>query len=511
MGKLKQLWETLRGVKQQEESATEVKPVGMFSTDIQYERQSYHDVLNTALARTFQRTSSNFKVVDDKGFAMDAKEAPGFAQDGMPVLFPYGVNMPSAQLGWYGSQSFIGYQMAALLSQQWLISKCCIMPARDAVRNGYELTVNDGTEIDTEVLDAIRRADVKFRLNSNLIEFINKGRVFGIRIAMFKIDSEDPDYYKKPFNPDGVMPGSYKGISQIDPYWITPELDGEAASDPSSMFFYEPTWWRVNGHRIHRTHLIIYRTEELPDILKPTYIYGGVPIPQKIYERVYAAERTANEAPQLALTKRTDVLKVDLTQALANEVNFDASIQKWVYNRDNYGVKTIGLDEEMQQFDTSLADLDAVIMSQYQIVAAAANVPAVKLLGTSPKGFNATGDYEEKSYHEELKSIQSHDLTPLIERHHLLLIRSEIAPRFNMSPFSTSVSWNPLNEVGAKEQAEINKLKADTGLVLMNSGAIDGEDERQRIVNDPSSGYNGISADVPNEEEPEEQSSLEYA
>ncbi len=34
------------------------------------------------------------------------------------------------------------------------------------------------------------------------------------------------------------------------------------------------------------------------------YNYFGVSVPERIYERVYASERTANEAPQLAMTKR---------------------------------------------------------------------------------------------------------------------------------------------------------------------------------------------------------------
>ena len=146
----------------------------------------------------------------------------------------------------------------------------------------------------------------------------------------------------------------------------------------------------------------------------------------------------------------------------------------------------------MNQFDTSLTDLDEVIMTQYQLVAAASNVPAVKLLGTSPKGFNATGEYEESNYHEMLESIQTHTLTPLIQRHHELLIRSEIAPRFKIKPFETTVTWEPLDAMTAKEQAELNKAKAETGQTLITSGAIDGNDERERIITDPDSGYTGL-------------------
>ena len=72
-------------------------------------------------------------------------------------------------------------------------------------------------------------------------------------------------------------------------------------------------------------------------------------------------------------------------------------------------------------------------MTQYQLVAAAAGVPATKLLGTSPKGFNATGEFEESSYGEELESIQQHDLSPLVNRHHLLLIRSHVTKKFKIN------------------------------------------------------------------------------
>lgn len=443
-------------------------------------------------------------VTTDSVVAMDAASLAGTGMDGCvgsPGQYNPGYVIPQSLLLWYASQSFIGYQMAAIMAQQWLVAKCCLMPAKDAIRNGYETTVNDGTEIPPDVKDAIRAADVKYKLNKNLIELVQMGRIFGIRIAMFLVESEDPDYYYKPFNIDGVTEGSYKGISQIDPYWITPQLDNQAAGNPMAKDFYEPTWWRINGKLIHRTHLVIFRTEEVADVLKPTYIYGGIPIPQKIYERVYAAERTANEAPMLALTKRIDVVKCDLTQALANQGAFDKKAQQWAALRDNYGIKFIGQEDEMQQFDTALADLDAVIMTQYQLVAAAANVPATKLLGTQPKGFNTTGEFEEASYHEELETIQTHDLTPMIERHHALLIKSEIAPN---APFEVTVVWNPVDAMTGKELAELNKLEAETGSALVQSGAIDGVDERKRIIANPNSGYSGlIDEEMPIVEEPD--------
>ena len=188
-----------------------------------------------------------------------------------------------------------------------------------------------------------------------------------------------------------------------------------------------------------------------------------------------------------------------MTQAAANPTATVKRLQEFTNYRDNFGVKTLGLDDEMMQFDTSLTDLDAVIMTQYQLVAAAANVPSVKLLGTPPKGFNATGEFEEANYHEELEGIQAHDLTPFIARHHLLLVRSEIAPEFGIQPFTLKITWNELDAMTTEEQAELNKRKAETGQLLITSGAIDGEEERNRLMTDPKSGYTGLEELAPDE------------
>lgn len=473
---------------------------GIFSTDLELlkKKPKLADVI-ALFERSFQKDHRNFLPLRENGevYATDSAElantvfAMDNAQPWLKVSNSYGAGIPWAQLSWYASQGFIGYQNAAMISQQWLINKACSMPALDAVRNGFEITVNDGTEIDPDVLTKIHEKDKELEINDKCIDQIYKGRIFGIRIAMFVVEYKDKLAYEKPFNPDGITPGSYKGITQIDPYWITPELDFDAVT-PGSQHFYEPTWWRVNGKRIHRTHLIIMRNDNVPDILKPTYLYGGIPIPQKIAERVYAAERTANEAPMLTMTKRMTVYKVDTSQAVANPQAVEQKLQVWSELMNNYGIKLIGGDEEVNQFDTALADVDAVIMTQYQLVAAASEVPATKLLGTSPKGFNATGEYEAKSYRQMLESLQKNYLTPLVDRHHLCLIRSEFPELAKKKDFRLQIVWKSVDSPTAKEIAEINNIKADAANKLVQAGAIDGYDVRQNIIADPESGYNGI-------------------
>jgi len=409
-----------------------------------------------------------------------------------------GMPMPDVQITWYAAQSFIGYQMCAVLLQHWFIDQACTMPPRDAIRNGYDVARSDGEKLPPKVVDEFKKLDKRFKAKWNCAEAVRKCRAFGIRVILFEVASTDPDYYLKPFNPDGVTPGSYKGMSQVDPYWITPELDFNASANPASKHFYEPTYWRINGKRYHRSHLVVLKTCEVPDVLKPTYFYGGIPLPQRIYERVYAAERTTNEGPQLALTKRTTVVEgVDMAAAAANQAEFQKRIQDWAYMRDNYGVRLSGGTEKVAQFDTALADVDTVIMTQWQIACAIAQVPATKMLGVQPKGFNATGESEEANYHESLESIQEHDMAPILDRHHLLCVRSYICPKFKCEPFETHVEFADLDAETAKEKAERELAESNADKNWSDTGAVDGIDVRNKLINRKGGSYYGIEEAMP--------------
>lgn len=451
----------------------------------------------------FDPTAKQFKVADT--FAALKKAQPiystEYAQDDSSngvasfKMYDNGINTVSdAVIGWYASQGFIGAQLCGILAQNWLVNKACAMPADDAIRKGYNVVSVDGDELDPEATKIINSYDRAFKLNFHMREFIRKGRIFGIRIAMFKVQSTDPQYYEKPFNIDGITPNSYKGIVQVDPYWTAPMLDGPSASQPDTLHFYEPTWWIINGKKIHRSHLIIFRHAEPVDVLKPQYIYGGVPLTQQLMERVYAAERVSNEAPQLAMSKRTTVWLTDMEAVMSNTNAAIGRLQQWAAYRDNYGIKLGDKEgDEFSQFDTSLADFDSLIMTQYQLVAAIAGVPATKLIGTTPKGFNSTGEYEEASYHELLESLQTNDLTPLAERHHALVIKSFVEPQLGKKiAAETTLNWLPLDTPTAEELAATNLAKAQAGQVLITSGAISSEDERQRVATDKTSGYNEI-------------------
>jgi len=436
-------------------------------------------------AFTTDMRGAGYKKPLQVGFHQPSKVS--MAMDSMPMMGEKrGVSglVPTAQANWYIGQTFIGYHMCAHIAKHWLVTKACQMPARDAVRKGWLVNCEHEDAIDTLI-----EFDKDRRIEKTLYELVVKGREMGGAAALFLVDSTDPDYYEKPFNPDGVTRGMYRGIRIIDASWLVPDMSASNTTNPASMGFYNPKFWRIGGQRYHHSHLLRFTPYPVSELAKPTYNYWGVSVPERIYERVYSAERTANEAPQLAMTKR--LINIGIAGLDAGDMDLVVeNLQEFAAIRDNYGVNISSVDDRIDQFDTALGDLDDVIMTQYQLVASAANVPVTKLLGTQPKGFNATGDYEEASYREELESIQANDLEPLLVRHYDMAMR-----HLGIGHHNLQITWNPLDSPTAKEQAEVNSVKAQADAHLVQTGAIDGQDVRERISKDRESGYFGIDTD----------------
>ena len=326
---------------------------------------------NKYLAKSIQRIHTNLIPNTPAGVAMDSA-CCNFDK----LNNAYNISSPVEDMiyTFFATQCFIGFQACALLTQNWLINKACSLPPKDAIRPNYTVNykVSADEVIDNDFLTEIKDvSDDKTKYNIREIGriFAEKKRQFGQVLAYPVIDGVN---YELPFNIDAVQPDSYKGMTVIDPVWYVAELDSEAISKPDSINYFRPTYFVMpDGKKIHYSWCQFGLNGEVPDVLKPTYYWGGYPVPQLIYKRVYAAEKTANEAPMLAMSKRLLIADINVGSAITNPREIQEKINTLVYYRDNNGVAFKRPNENIQQIDTSLTDLDTVIMTQYQLVSAA--------------------------------------------------------------------------------------------------------------------------------------------
>lgn len=447
---------------------------------------------NELLGKSIQRTHSNLISTQPAGATMD--EACCSSSGKLNEAYNISAPVDDIIYTFFATQCFIGFQACAILTQNWLINKACSLPAKDAIRPNYTLNYKIAADevIDNDFLTEIKDvSDDKTKYNIREVGrvFAEKKRQFGQILAYPIVEGAD---YSLPFNIDAIQPNSYKGMTVIDPVWYAAELDSKAISEPSSLNYFRPTYFRMpDGKRIHYSWCMFNLNGEVPDVLKPTYYWGGYPVPQLIYKRVYAAEKTANEAPMLAMSKRLLVTDINVGAAVSNPRETQERINALINFRDNFGVAVKRPNENIQQIDTSLTDLDTVIMTQYQLVSAASGVPASKLIETQPKGFNSNGDYEDNQYKMLLTSIQEDDIVPLMEFHYQLLCKS----KFGLTRYFT-VKFDEIDTPTEKERAEINEIQARTDATLVNAGVLAPDEVRQKLINDENSGYNGLEEEI---------------
>lgn len=453
------------------------------------------------LALSFQRGPEMFQIQqrDGRSFAMDT------AADNCPLAIKnmFGMDGVANEIiyTFFARHGFIGWQLCAMLSQHWLINRACRIPNEDALASGWaaewQKRENEETEVDEEqraelLLRAVEVSNQKFKLAEKALRFGINRSIYGQALAYFDIEGEDP---ATPLNIDGIKPLSFKGIVIVEPYWAFPDW-GENAMLPGSLNFYKPEYYTIGGQRIHHTRVCQKPFVEVPDILKPSYYFGGVPLTQMIYERVYAAEKTANEVPELALTKRMLVADANMQDMVANPEAMRNKMEVLAHFRNNNGVYFKDRPETVTQLDTNLSDLDANVWTQYQLVASVSSMPADRLLCTSPKGFQSTGEYERRTYAQTLKSsYQEVAYRELIEKTTAIVLKSE----FDISDPIT-INFNPIDTPTEAERVQTQLAQAQRDTTLVNAGIISAEEAREALSADKGSGYSNLPAEMPKTE-----------
>lgn len=405
------------------------------------------------------------------------------------------------------NNSWIGWTACAVLAQHPIISRCCSIPGEDAIAVGYKIQFSDASQ-NTKDDELASKRMIKQAKHMGIHQCCRKldanKRVFGIGLAIpcFESNSDsEKDYIEKlmenPMNWDAIRKGrlKYTGMKVVDPYWLCPEFNQMSAFDPTSQDFYEPTWWRVGTtkRRIHKSWCIKVVNTIVADILKPTYYYGGVPLPQMLMKRMYSADKVADEAQMLAMSKRLLVVDANVQKLVANPKEAAKVMDALKFARDNWGVFFKNPNTTVQQVDTYITEFNQLIMTQYQLVASIAQIPAPKLLKVMPTGFSDVSELVWKDYAQHICSIQEDEYVPLLDMHYGLLMRLEDGKQRDFE-----IVFNPVDVPTLMEKAEIVEKETKAAKILVEQGVLAPEEIRSVIRAKRGGEFSSVS-EKPNE------------
>lgn len=136
--------------------------------------------------------------------------------------------------------------------------------------------------------------------------------------------------------------------------------------------------------------------------------------------------------------------------------------------KSNQNALLLDAQEKWEQKQVSFTALVDVLNKLLEIASGAADIPVTRLLGTSPKGLNATGQADFRSYYDMLSGRQENSLSPAISRLDEALIRSAIGSR----PSGVAFEWRSLWQMTEAERAAIAVQRAQAAQIYGALGAL---------------------------------------
>jgi phage-related protein (TIGR01555 family) len=176
--------------------------------------------------------------------------------------------------------------------------------------------------------------------------------------------------------------------------------------------------------------------------------------------------------------------------------------------RDNYSIFALDNNEqtpeEWQQFTLSLAGFSEVLSQNAELICATTQIPAIIMFGTSPKGFNSSGDIELRVWYDRVRGYQNSRLLP-----HLRTAYDYIQlDLFGEIDEDLTVEFKPLWTPSELEQSQIQLNKQQRNSAYVADGTLLREEVRASLLEDPHSGYNTLLSEdeyLANNDEPEDE------
>lgn len=390
---------------------------------------------------------------------------------------------------------FRGYPVLATMSQQVEYANMHIVMADEMTRNWIEVKSTEEGDPDIDLMeDALQKYDVKRLIH----EAVRQDSMFGVAHIYIDVGvNQDSDELEKPLflDPRKIGKGSLKGFRVVDPTWIYPAMYNTRW--PLADDFYKPQAWFVMGQTVNESRFIDIISRPVPDILKPSYNFGGLSLTQLMEDYVVDWRDAKKNVIKILRTLRMRALQTDMDARLQEPGQFDKRIKLFTQYQDNFGIWAIDKEEGLLHQQTSLSELSNLLSNYQDQMCIPARITNLKLLGNAPAGLNASGESELETWHETISGMQERDIRRALENIFKIIQLSE----FGEIKKNIFFEFKPLDELSDKEKAEINEIKVRTVTAASDSQLVNSEEGRDALKSIEGAGFEGLDGDYEPEEE----------
>lgn len=405
-------------------------------------------------------------------------------------------------LGQYPITSFVGYGVLQQIAQQGLIRACIQTVSDDLSRkwikvdgcdDPHKLEIIENELKKLHIKDLFHKAVTTTGYMGGAFIFIDTGEDdLTLPLAINDLSAELKDGAKVKFvvvDPVNVSPIEYNCI------------------DPLRDDYMQPRMWQVLGKRVHASRLLPFVENQPPMLLKPNYNFLGIPQAQILWDYVMHFNQTRASTARLLDKISLLVVQTDMDAVLSDEHGielFDAKMEFLERYRNNDSVFVCDKESEgVMNVQTTIAGCTDVVRQSLELIACINRTPAVKLLGISPSGFNATGESDLKNYYDYISSKQE------LYREQIQTIINviQLCEFGNIDPAIT-FKFEPLNEENKASQAMTAQTKIGALTQLVDRQAMSAEELRTAVREDEDLGLSFLDEEMPEELENATQTDL---
>lgn len=238
------------------------------------------------------------------------------------------------------------------------------------------------------------------------------------------------------------------------------------------------------GIKIHYTRLIRFDGEELPENLRRMNNYWH----DSIFTGAYTALRNYGMSVSAAATLLSEfrqlyyyVKNLATNLGAGRKDNIRKRIEAQEMARSVLGSFLLDLDEEKIEANTiTLAGFAETMNIVKESLMASSDMPHTILFNESPSGLGATGRSEQDAWYDHVHSQQEMYLPEKVDRIFEVMFSAKSGPTKGKVPEGWTYDFCPLSEPSGKEEAETEKLEAETAQIWIDNGILDSSEVRKK-------------------------------
>ncbi len=374
--------------------------------------------------------------------------------------------------------------LTAAYRENWLAMRIIDMPSEDMTRKWYTLS----TSMADEDLRDLRRLEARHNVRQEITNAIRWARLYGGAVAVIVVRDGTGDL-SLPLDPDRLTPGCFRGLLVLDrTQGVSPSP--ELVNDLDDPDFGDPAYYEVDLGpegpglvRIHHSRILKFSGRELPRLETTAENYWGASELEHIWEELQKRSAASANIAQLMFQANITTLKIsDASFVLTDGTEEQkqkllAAIEQENRIRTSFGLQVLSRDDQLENHPYSFSGLSDIYEAFMMDMAGAAEIPATKLFGRSPQGFNTNGESDLKNYAEMISGLQERMLRPALEK----LLPVMAVSCWGFRPDDLDIVFEPIISPTPKERADLIDRLSGSVIEAWTAGLITREEAVEEL------------------------------